>query len=710
MAKVKLDDEVKYLKGVGPQRAQTLASRSIRTVGDLLYYTPFRYEDRTRLASVRDLLPGQTVTVLVNVIACGLTRTRKGVYLYDLTGRDVSGPAPGKMIRCKWFNAAYLEREKVFREGQRVFFYGKVEQDRYGTGNLVMIQPRYEILPDSGESDASSLEIGRITPIYEAVGSISTAMLRRIIWNAFTAADGNIPECLPVSVLRKNKLLERLIALRETHFPHKEQPLDELSRFRAPAQTRMIFEEFFNVGVAMALRRQRTKWLPGIPLRITESVRHAVKQILPFHPTSAQKRVLKEIVGDMTSTQPMSRLLQGDVGSGKTIVALEAAVVAIENGCQVAIMAPTEILATQHYLYSKQLLAPLPYRVGFLVSGRTAREKEQIKNELANGSLNLVVGTHALLEPDVEFARLALVIVDEQHRFGVVQRHELIRKGSSPHVLVMTATPIPRTFALAAYGDLDFSVIDEMPPHRTPIATRVFAERDRAQAFEFIRRKVRSGEQAYAVYPLVEESAKLDLRPAVRMYEHLSRNVFPEFRVGLLHGRLSGTEKEAVMRSFRAGEIQVLVSTTVVEVGVDVPNATVMLVEHAERFGLAQLHQLRGRIGRGAGKSYCLLLAGEPRSEVADERLRVMAETTDGFRIAEIDFKLRGPGEFLGTRQWGIPAFRIANLLRDQEILEWARKEASKFVEHPESPEELAAFTRDLRARWPERYSLARVG
>ncbi len=710
MARVTLDDEVKYLKGVGPQRAQTLAARSIRTVGDLLYYTPFRYEDRTRLASVRELLPGQTVTILVKVIHCGLTRTRKGVYLYDLAGRDTSGPTSGGMIRCKWFNATYLEREKIFREGQRVFFYGKVEQDRYGTGNLVMVQPRYEILPDSGEGNGSSLEIGRITPIYEAIGNVSTAMLRRIIWNAFPAADGHIPECLPASVLRKNRLMERRTALRETHFPCQVQLLDQLARFRTPAQTRMIFEEFFNVGVAMALRRKHTQWLPGIQLKITEGVRKAIKQILPFHPTTAQKRVLKEIAGDMTSPQPMGRLLQGDVGSGKTIVALEAAVLAIENGCQVAIMAPTEILATQHYLYSKQLLAPLPYRVGLLVSGRATREKKQLKNDLASGALNLVVGTHALLEPDVEFARLALVIVDEQHRFGVAQRHELIRKGSAPHVLVMTATPIPRTFALAAYGDLDFSVIDEMPPNRTPVATRVFAERDRAQAFEFIRRKVRDGEQAYAVYPLVEESTRLDLRPAVQMYEHFSRNVFPEFRVGLLHGRLTGAEKEAAMRSFRAGETQVLVSTTVVEVGVDVPNATVMLVEHAERFGLAQLHQLRGRIGRGAGKSYCLLLAGEPRSEVADERLRVMAETCDGFRIAEMDFKLRGPGEFLGTRQWGIPAFRIANLLRDQEILEWARQEASTFVDHPESPEELAAFTRSLRAGWPERYSLARVG
>lgn len=710
LPKLSLHSEVKYLKGVGPARAETLASRSIRTVEDLLYYTPFRYEDRKLLARVRDLLPGQTATVLVKVISCGLMRTRKGAYLYDLAAADASGPAPGGLIRCKWFNAIYLERNKTFRQGQRVFFYGKVEQDHYGTGNLVMMQPKFEIVPEVGNGETDSLEVGRITPIYEAIGNLSPAVLRRVMWNALALTDGGISECLPASILKRNKLVARPAALRETHFPNANLPLEKLVRFRAPGQVRLIFEEFFNVGVAMALKRKQMKWLPGVQLRITENARTAVKRVLPFHPTAAQKRVLREIVDDMTSPHPMSRLLQGDVGSGKTIVALQAAIVAIENGCQVALMAPTEILATQHYLYCKQLLAPLSCRIELLIGGRTGKEKQSVKQGLAEGSVNLVAGTHALIEPDVDFKNLALIIVDEQHRFGVMQRYELTRKGQAPHVLVMTATPIPRTCALAAYGDLDFSVIDEMPPNRMPITTRVFAERDRAQAFEFIRSKVHGGEQAYVVYPLIEESKKLDLRPAVQMYEHLSRNVFPEFRVGLLHGRLPGDEKEAVMRRFRAGELQILVSTTVVEVGVDVPNATVMLIEHAEHFGLAQLHQLRGRIGRGVGKSYCLLVAGHPRSEAADERLRILTETNDGFKIADMDLKIRGPGEFLGTRQWGIPAFRIANLLRDQEVLEWAKREAAEFVDRPESPEELAAFTRALGARWPERYRLARVG
>jgi ATP-dependent DNA helicase RecG len=503
--------------------------------------------------------------------------------------------------------------------------------------------------------------------------------------------------------------MDRAAALRQTHFPGKEESLEMLSNFRTPAQVRMIFEEFFNVGAGLALKRRKTKTAPGIEFRVTAGVREAIKKILPFHPTAAQKRVLKEIADDMCSPRPMNRLLQGDVGCGKTIVALQAAILALQNGYQAALMAPTEILATQHYLYVKRLLEPLPYEVDLLISARKAAEKAELKRGIARGDVHLVVGTHALIEEDVEFSKLGLVVVDEQHRFGVMQRYKLIRKGQVPDVLVMTATPIPRTLALTLYGDLDFSIIDELPPHRAPIETRLLGEPDRERAFEFIREKVRRGEQAYVVYPIIEESGKLELRPAVRMYEHLSRNVFPEFRVGLLHGRLPSDEKEGVMLRFKQGEVQILVSTTVVEVGVDVPNATVMLVEHAERFGLAQLHQLRGRIGRGRGKSFCLLLAEEPRTEVSDTRLRTMAETTDGFRIAEIDLKLRGPGEFFGTRQWGIPAFRIANLLRDQEILEWAKREASDFIERPASPQEFEAYTSYLRRAWPRRYGLASV-
>jgi ATP-dependent DNA helicase RecG len=696
--------EVQFLKGVGPQRAQLLAARGIRTVEDLLYYTPFRYEDRTQTTRIRDLVPGQTATIFAKVLTCGGMRTRRGIYIYDLAASDSTG-----MLRCKWFNATYLEKNKVFHTGQQAFFYGKVDRDRYGTGNLEIVQPQFEILPEEETAGGNSLEIGRVVPIYESMASMGPRVLRRIIWGALDGLDGQIPDRLPASVVRKNRLLDRATAVAQTHFPPPGQDLEELCAFRTPAQERLIFEEFFSVGAGLALKRRKAKAVAGIEFQVQASARQAIRKILPFHPTSAQKRVLREIVDDMCSVRPMNRLLQGDVGSGKTIVAIQAAILAIENGYQVALMAPTEILAVQHYLYVKQLFRPLDYRVELLISARKAGEKAEIKRDIASGAVQLAIGTHALIEEDVRFARLGLVVVDEQHRFGVLQRLELIRKGYHPDILVMTATPIPRTLALTLYGDLDFSVIDELPPHRTPIVTKLLEEGDRERAYTFLRNKVRRGEQAYVVCPVVEEGGKLDLKPAVSMYEHLGRNVFPEFRVGLLHGRLASEEKEDVMQQFKRGEVQILVATTVVEVGVDVPNASIMLIEHADRFGLSQLHQLRGRIGRGSKKSYCLLMADEHRSEISQERLNTMVATTDGFRIAEIDLKLRGPGEFFGTRQWGIPAFRVANLLRDQEILEWAKREAAEFIANPSSPEELQAFVIYLRTEWPRRYGLASV-
>ncbi|HET9180203.1 MAG TPA: ATP-dependent DNA helicase RecG [Terriglobia bacterium] len=706
---LKLTSEVKYLKGVGPARAELLDARGIRTVEDLLYYTPFRYEDRTRLTAVGDLVPGQTATILVKVLTCGLTRTRKGTYIYDLAAIDASGAPHPRMVRCIWFNARYLERNKIFHSGQQVFFYGKAEPDFYGTGNLQIVQPQHEIIPESEAAEGESLEVGRMVPIYESIGNLGPRILRRLIRTGLDSVGDQFPELLPGSVRKKNKLLDRASAFRLTHFPDGKHPFDELARFRTPPQVRLIFEELFNVSAGLALKHRKAKSVPGIQFQVTDGLRRDIKKVLPFHPTSAQKKVLKEIADDMCSPRPMNRLLQGDVGSGKTIVAVQAALLALSNGCQVALMAPTEILATQHYLSIRKLLGPLPYKVELLTSGRTTRAKKELKDDLKRGEVHMLVGTHALIERDVDFAQLGLVIVDEQHRFGVLQRYRLIRKGQMPDVLVMTATPIPRTLALTLYGDLDFSVINELPPNRSPIVTKLIEERDRRQAFDFVRNKVRAGDQAYVVYPVIEESAKLDLRPALKMFQHLSANVFPEFQVGLLHGRLSSSEKDEIMDRFKKGDIRILVSTTVVEVGVDVPNATVMLIEHAERFGLSQLHQLRGRIGRGRKESSCLLLAAEPRTPEADERLRTITTTNDGFKIAEIDLKLRGPGEFFGTRQWGIPAFRIANLLRDQEILEWAKREATAFVDRPESPEEFEAYVGFLRNEWSRRYGLAGV-
>jgi ATP-dependent DNA helicase RecG len=702
-AHLTLATEVKYLKGVGPARADMLASRAIHTVEDLLYYTPFRYEDRTRLTPVRDLVPGQVTTVLAEILTAGLTRTRRGTYLFDLSARDSSG-----MLRCIWFNAIYLERNKVFHPGQRVFFYGKAEHDQFGA-RIQMVQPQFEILVDEPAAEGDSLEVSRIVPIYESISRLTPRVLRRLIWTGLGALSGDIPDSLPESVRARAKLPDRSTALRQSHFPEKDTPLDALLNFRTPAQVRLIFEEFFNVSAGLLLRQRKMKTRAGISFRTTRAAHEAVKLILPFRPTAAQKRVLGEIVEDMRAPRPMNRLLQGDVGSGKTIVALQAAIVAIDNAYQVAVMAPTEILATQHYFYMKQLLAPLPYQVDLLTSARRGKDKAEVKRRLASGEIHLIVGTHALIEQDVEFAKLGLVVVDEQHRFGVIQRYTLIRKGVPPDVLVMTATPIPRTLALTMYGDLESSVIDELPPGRAPIETRLLHERDRKSAYELIRERVRAGEQAYVVYPVIEESEKLDVQAAVRGHQQLASTVFPEFKVGLLHGRLASAEKESAMVAFKRGETQIMVSTTVIEVGVDVPAATVMMIEHADRFGLAQLHQLRGRIGRGRAKSYCLLLPGEPRTEVADERLRAMVETTDGFRIAEMDLKIRGPGEFFGTRQWGIPAFRVANLLRDQKILEWARSEAARFIAEPPSEEELARYTAYLRGIWPRRYGLASV-
>jgi ATP-dependent DNA helicase RecG len=696
--------DVQFLKGVGPARAELLAARGIRTVEDLLYHTPFRYEDRTRVTSIRDLVPGQVTTVFARVLTCGLMRTRTGMYIYDLAASDSTG-----MLRCKWFNGAYLERNKVFHSGQQVFLYGKVDRDRFGTGTMEIVQPQFEIVPEEETQAGDSLELGRVVPIYESIGTLGPRVLRRLMWTALEGVGGEIPERLPAAVVQKNRLPDRATAVHQTHFPAGEQNLDELCAFRTPAQVRLIFEEFFNVGAGLAMKRRKAKSIMGVEFRVKDSARQAIRRILPFHPTAAQKRVLKEIVDDMCSARPMNRLLQGDVGSGKTIVAIQAAILAMENGYQVAFMAPTEILATQHYLYNKQLFRPLDYRVELLISARKGAEKAEIKRALAAGEVQLAIGTHALIEEDVRFAKLGLVVVDEQHRFGVLQRFELMRKGYRPDVLVMTATPIPRTLALTLYGDLDSSVIDELPPHRTPIVTKLLEERDRESAYTFLRDKVRRGEQAYVVCPVIEEGGKLDLKPAVQMYEQLARNVFPEFQVGLLHGRLPSDAKEDVMQRFKRGEVQILVATTVVEVGVDVPNATTMLIEHADRFGLSQLHQLRGRIGRGSKKSHCLLMADERRNEISQERLDTMVATTDGFRIAEIDLKLRGPGEFFGTRQWGIPAFRVANLLRDQEILEWAKREAADFVSNPPSREEFEQFTAYLRAEWPRRYGLASV-
>jgi len=526
--------------------------------------------------------------------------------------------------------------------------------------------------------------------------------------------DAQLPDLLPASIRSRMNFPSRRDAIIYTHFPPAGESAEALNQFRSPAQQRLIFEEFFFYQLSLALNRKLLRKADAIAFQLREDrIREAVKRMLPFKPTAAQKRVLSEIAADLEKSVPMNRLLQGDVCSGKTIVALQAAVIAIENNCQAALMAPTEILAVQHFLSSRRILEKTGYKVELLISGMKHSEKTAAVQRIANGEAQLVVGTHALIEDNVAFARLGFVAIDEQHRFGVLQRKKLMDKaashGHSPHVLVLTATPIPRTLALTLYGDLDVSVLDELPPGRTPIVTRTTSEQHLPGAWEFLRREVAAGHQAYIVYPVIEES-KLELKAAIEEFDRLSKQVFPKLQLGLLHGRLSSEEKEAVMNSFRKNETQILVATTVIEVGVDVPNATVMVIEHAERFGLSQLHQLRGRIGRGAQKSHCILVAPFRMTDDARARLKTMVRTSNGFEISETDLLLRGPGEFFGTRQSGEMGFHVANPLRDREFLESARREAFALAEDEKRKIELRDTLRALPAQWQRRYHLAQVG
>jgi len=674
-----------------------------------LGYLPFRYEDRIQFTSIREVTPGAVYTVQAEVVSGGAVRyARSQNTIYHLMVRDSSG-----VLHCKFFHGGYLEGR--FKPRQRIVLHGKVDLDPFRPARLEMINPQFELL---GDEAADSTEVGRIVPIYEAIGSLGSRMMRRVIYGALGSLQEGVADLLPKDVLARYSFPSRRDALLYVHFPPREESVEALNSFRSPAHQRLIFEEFFLYQLSVALRRQQAQQQASIAFTVRQPrIREALKRILPFKPTAAQKRVLAEIGDDLERPVPMNRLLQGDVGSGKTIVALEAAVIAIENGCQVALMAPTEILAVQHFLSARRILGRADYRVELLISGLKTAEKRAAREHVRSGEAQLVVGTHALIEEDVGFARLGLAIVDEQHRFGVLQRKQLIEKGAEadriPHVLVMTATPIPRTLSMTIYGDLDSSIIDELPPGRTPIETRWTTEAHLPGVWEFLRREVARGRQAYIVYPVIEES-KRELKAAIIEYERLSKEVFPTLKLGLLHGRMRSEEKEAVMERFRRGELQALVSTTVIEVGVDVPNATVMVIEHAERFGLAQLHQLRGRIGRGAEKSHCILIApkivsGDPQ-DPARERLETMVRTSNGFEIAEIDLKLRGPGEFFGTRQHGEMGFHIANPLRDPELLELARREAFALVESPSAEAERRRLLGALGPRWQRRYQLATVG
>ncbi|MGC2246742.1 MAG: ATP-dependent DNA helicase RecG, partial [Terriglobales bacterium] len=652
---------VQYVKGIGPRLAEVLAAKGIKTVDDLLHYLPFRYEDRLNPRSVAELRAGEMATVIAEVRNSGLFRTRR-MPIFQLTvGQGRS------RLKCLWFNATYLQGR--FQPGQMLALYGKVEEDR--DGNLQIIQPQFEVLGDINEEGgadeaekkaAASLEVGRIVPIYESTGQgkLTPRWFRRIIRWTLENLSPDLPDPIPAAVRAHLSLVSPREALGRVHWPEAGESFTDLQSSRTPAHIRLIFDELFFIELGIELKRREQKAQTGITFQINDRVRQALKKILPFHPTTAQKRVLKEIATDMQTLYPMRRLLQGDVGSGKTIVAFEAAIIAIENGCQVAFMAPTEILAQQHYFSARQILEKAGYRIVLLTGSMEQDRKRLVRRHIAQGNAQLVIGTHALIQDRVEFEKLGLVIVDEQHRFGVMQRLKLMKKDSGapePDVLVMTATPIPRTLALTLYGDLDVSVLDELPPGRTPVITKAVPDERAPDVWEFVRREIAAGHQAYVVYPVIEENEERELKAAEQMYRQLRERIFPSLHVGLLHGRLDPEIKERIMREFQRGEIEILVATTVIEVGVDVSNATVMVIEHADRFGLAQLHQLRGRIGRGAAKSYCVLMHGGKVSEEGERRLDAMVKNNDGFKIAELDLELRGPGDFFGTKQAGIPSF-----------------------------------------------------
>lgn len=657
---------LQYVKGVGPKIAELFAKRDLWTVDDLLRYYPRVYEDRKAAAQIAGLKPNELVSLRANIVqvqTLNLGRTNRKIY--DIAIRDSSG-----QIHCKFFRApyrGYFERFKPFQEirvvGKPLLYRGKLE---FHHPDLK------DVLENEDEEDS-------IIPIYTEIENLTSAKIRKIIQTILNELpDSSWSESLPQSIVQKYDLLSNQEAIRLVHTPPAGQG-EQLMKYESPAQLRLIFEEFFWFELLMAIRHFNFKSGQAMRVLVPNNFIDQVKNSLPFELTNAQKRVLGEVFVDIAKTQPMSRLVQGDVGSGKTMVAFLAALANVQGGYQVALMAPTEILAEQHFKNAVNVLGPHGVRVGYLSGSSSLGHRKELLPKLESGQVDLIIGTHALIEDEVKFGKLSLVIIDEQHRFGVRQRGRLKSKGIDPHFLIMTATPIPRTLALTVYGDLEVSVIDELPKGRSPILTKVTSEAKRPQVMGFIKDHVTQGRQAYIVYPLVDESEKIDLKNALEEYQKI-QSLFPTIKVGLLHGRMKSEEKEQVMTAFRQNQVQILVSTTVIEVGVDVPNATIMMIEHAERFGLSQLHQLRGRVGRGSHKSFCILMPGYALSEEGKYRLSVMESTTDGFKVAEADLELRGPGEFLGSKQSGDIGFKLASLTRDVTLLTKAREAAFDLI------------------------------
>ena len=757
----KLSTPVQFVKGVGPKRAEAFAAREIHAVRDLLFFLPYRYEDRSRIKLARELDPGKRETVLGQVLQTGEipVRSRFGsprqrrMRIFEVLFRDRAGA----FFRAKWFHYRSNYLKKRFRPGSVVIVHGVIRVFR---DQLEVIHPETEVLlsaesrpgpdriiPDMGsllsqvQSGPENLNFGRIVPIYREVEGIYLRALRAIMWEAVQNFSGFLVSGVPPEIAERNGLPGIRESVHRIHFPETGDDFDALEGGASLYHRRIIFEELFLLELGLALKRERARREPGRAIFGSGFYREKLRASLPFTLTEAQQRAVGEIEADLKRSSPMNRLLQGDVGSGKTIVAAFASLQVVEDNCQVALMAPTEILAEQHYRNLSAYFQALPVRTGLLTGSLGKKARDSMYRETAAGEINVLVGTHALIQDPLSFSRLGLVIIDEQHRFGVAQRARLRGKsgrgtGQVPHLLIMTATPIPRTLAMTLYGDLDVSVIDELPPGRQPVQTRVYREPERDEVYRIIGRQLERGSQVFVVYPLIEESEKLDLRDATRMSEDLRRR-FPGFSIGIVHGRMKREERDRIMREFREGLVALLVATTVIEVGIDIPEATLMIVEHAERFGLSQLHQLRGRVGRGREPSTCILVSGAvvaPDSRIhreqeltfepgeggeeestehrAERRLRVMELTTDGFRIAEEDLKIRGPGDILGTRQSGFPVLRFAVFPRDFSILRLARKEAFELVaEDPGLSREGRVAAREMvKDIWKEKASVLSAG
>jgi ATP-dependent DNA helicase RecG len=696
MVKDSSDFQIQYIKGVGPRRALLLNRLGIRNLKDALFYLPSRYEDRSSIKKISELGYGETETVCGKVVSAGVIKLPgRNLSIFELAVSDGSG-----IMKGKWFNQPFMK--KNFRVGSNVLLCGTVKRNSYyGTG-LEMDNPEYEIM---SENDDSLVHTNRIVPIYRVTSGLSVRQMRSIMFNVVNSHLNEISDTMPQELLSRHSLPGLNESLAGIHFPAAEADAGLLNSGKSDYHRRLSFEELFMFELGLAALKRETLSESGIAFTPDGRLLKKMEAVLPFRLTGAQKKVFDEILGDMKSASPMNRLIQGDVGCGKTVVALMAMLVAAESGLQSALMAPTEILAEQHYINIHQIVEALGLNVCLL----TGSSRERPLAGIASGDIHIVVGTHALIQEGVKFKNLGLAVIDEQHRFGVMQRVLLRKKALTPDILVMTATPIPRTLALTLYGDLDYSVIDELPPGRRPVKTILARADQKESIYRLIRQEAGKGRQVYVVYPVIEESEKTDLRSAT-IGKSAFEKIFPEFRSGLIHGRMKPAEREQIMASFKAGDIDILVSTTVIEVGVDVPNATLMIIIHAERFGLSQLHQLRGRIGRGSHESCCVLLAYGPYGDEAGRRLDIMVKSSDGFRIAEEDLDIRGPGEFFGTRQAGMPDLKVANIVRDAMLINGARQEAFALIGRDPELKGYPLLRASLEKFWEGKIELFKTG